>query len=165
MSNLEKFTTAETDGTVWRLAELAGRRYVVVFGNRHAKDEVNTVVEGLQGSAETADLTIVQVAHLKGLPKPLRALATRDLRKGRERQLADRIGHRARLGLPADDGSSLRVAMDWAGEITDAFGFTGDQKHALTLFVDAAGEAVAAYDGDSVLAAAKEWVAARPVVG
>lgn len=161
MSTLSECQTAEVDGRPWSIGELAGRAYVVVFGNRHAKDDVVAIVDELQRHEETADLNIVQVAHLKGLPKPLRALATRDMRKGREKQLTDRAKYRAQLGLPADTGDVLRIAMDWSGQITDLFGFTGTQKSALTLFVNAVGEVTGSYEGREAGSLAREWIRSR----
>lgn len=157
MTSLNEYTTNEVDGSEWRFSDLAGRPYVVIFGNMKVADHVTELIASLQGDASTADLEIVQVAHVKGLPKPLQKLASRSLRKAKERQVAERAAHRVRLGLPDDHGTPLRFALDWAGELTDAFGFTHHQTVMVTLLVDMAGTVAGRIEGTSAAHRVRDW--------
>ncbi|MFL6109787.1 MAG: hypothetical protein ACJ786_00315 [Catenulispora sp.] len=159
ITNLRSIVTSEVDGSEWELGVLDGRPYAVVFGNMKCADDVTKIIGALQGAPGTADLDIVQVAHVSGLPKPLQKLATRSLRKAKEKQVAERAAERARLGLGPDDGEKLRFALDWTAQLTEPAGFSHHQKEAVTLLVDPSGTVADRVEGPEVAARVQAWYA------
>lgn len=157
ITNLRSTVTSEVDGSQWTFDVLDGRPYAVVFGNQKCADDVTKIIGALQGAPQTADLDIVQVAHVSGLPKPLQKLATRSLRKAKEKQVAERAAERARLGLAPDAGEKLRFALDWTAQLTEPAGFSHHQKDAVTLLVDPTGTVAERIEGPEVSAAVQAW--------
>jgi hypothetical protein len=158
-TNLRTTVTSEVDGSQWTFDVLDGRPYAVVFGNQKCADDVTKIIGALQGAPETADLDIVQVAHVSGLPKPLQKLATRSLRKAKEKQVAERAAERARLGLAPEVEEKLRFALDWTARLTEPAGFTHHQKEAVTLLVDPTGTVTERLEGPDVAAPVRAWYA------
>ncbi|MEY9862708.1 hypothetical protein ABH935_008356 [Catenulispora sp. GAS73] len=161
ITSLRRILTSEVDGSQWSFDVLDGRPYVVVFGNMKCAEDVTQIIAALQSAPETVDLDIVQVAHVSGLPKPLQKLATRSLRKAKEKQVAERAALRARLGLAAEDGEKLRFALDWTAQLTEPAEFTHHQKEAVTLLVDADGTVASRLEGPEVGARVRAWYASH----
>ena len=132
------------DGGTLAFADYRGRRAVLVLGNQRNAKQVPDIAGLVHGVTEAADVPIIQVAHLKGVPRAFRRLAAMDIKRGMRSQLTRLRELRATRGLPAEDADYLlAMGLDWAGELTDRAGFTARHDRPATLLVDEECRAVA----------------------
>ncbi|MFD9893576.1 SRPBCC family protein [Amycolatopsis sp. NPDC059027] len=124
-------------GTEVDLSEKAGRPLVVVLGNRITQKAGHDLVDALRTDPVTAEVPIVQVAHLQGVPRSLHRIAERDIASGRARQVERAARLRAAAGLPADgEDEAIGLALDWQGVLGAEHAFGARDKAPLTLVTD-----------------------------
>ncbi|RFU82788.1 hypothetical protein DY218_31055 [Streptomyces triticagri] len=135
--DLSDVTLPGHDGGTLTFADYRGRRAVLVLGNQRNAKQVPAVAGRIHGAADTADVTVIQVAHLKGVPRAFRRLAAVDIKRGMRGQLTALREQRTGRGLPAADADDLLVmGLDWSGELTDRFGFTARDDEPAALLID-----------------------------
>ncbi|MEU5264148.1 SRPBCC family protein [Amycolatopsis sp. NPDC021455] len=115
----------------------AGRPLVVILGNRITQKAGHDLVDALRTDPATADVPIVQVAHLQGVPRSLHKIAERDIASGRAKQVRRAESLRAAAGLPAGgEDEAIGLALDWHGVLGAEHGFGARDKAPLTLVTD-----------------------------
>ncbi|MEU5264147.1 hypothetical protein [Amycolatopsis sp. NPDC021455] len=125
------------NGTTVDFDARRGAPLVVILGNRHTQKAGHQIIESLRSHPATMSVPVVQVACLRDVSQPLRAMAQRHIAAGYRAQLADLAARRAALGAPAADESALlTIALDWTGEVTGGFGFTGADRTPVVLVFD-----------------------------
>jgi aromatase len=119
------------------LSTKAGRPLVVVLGNRITQKAGHDLVDALRTDPATAEVPIIQVAHLQGVPRSLRKVAERDIAGGRVKQVERAVRLRAEAGLVATgEDEAIGLALDWQGILGAAYGFGTRDKSLLTIVAD-----------------------------
>ncbi len=139
-------TVSGLGGELLALDAYRGSSTLVVLGNQRTSKQLPALVERL--FAQTGGrLPIVQIAHLRGMPRMLHWIAERDIRHSVERVRATLVG--------SDDDAHRRVAigLDWNGDITSRFGFTARSTEAVVALLDEDLVVVARNPDDRLLAA------------
>jgi hypothetical protein len=156
--DLSAATLPAYDGGTLAFGDYRGRRAVLVFGNQRSGKKVPQVASRLHGDPATAGVPVIQVAHLKGVPRAFRRLAQMDIRRGVRGQLDALRELRAERGLPAGDGL-LAMGLDWSGEVTARAGYSASDDQPAILLVDERCHAVAsASDVDLLLSAVRSFL-------
>ncbi|MFD9893577.1 hypothetical protein ACFWY9_29890 [Amycolatopsis sp. NPDC059027] len=154
------------DGTTVDFDARRGAPLVVILGNRHTQKAGHEIIEALRSHPATMSVPVVQVACLRDVSQPLRAMALRHIAAGYRGQLADLAARRAALGAPpADEPALLTIALDWHGEVTGGFGFTPADRTPVVLVLDSDQRLVARITEPHAFAAIKAALAPASVEG
>lgn len=119
-ARIPEFELDDQFGQSHRSTDFAHRHLIFVGGDRSASDEIQSwsveIRRVLQARPDTqAELELVRVADLRGVPRSFEALVTKRMRKRQQ----------------------VPVLMDWTGEITEVLRF--ERQHANVVLFDAAG--------------------------
>jgi hypothetical protein len=127
--NLSGATLASFGGERLALEDYRGTTVLVVLGNQRTSKRLPALVERL--FAETGgELPIVQIAHLRGVPRMLHGVAERDIRRSVERL-------RETLAGPGDAARRrIAIGLDWKGDVTSRFAFTARSPEAVVAVLD-----------------------------
>lgn len=132
--NLSAITLPSPTGRPLSFADYRDARAILLLGNQKTSELVPAMVRQLHADPRTADVPILQVAHLVGVPRVLRRMAERDIRRALASQHADLSRDR---GLAAEDAHRvLTLGLDWEGQVTKQFGFTSGDAHPLAAILD-----------------------------
>jgi hypothetical protein len=135
--DLSPITLPTTTGEALAFADYRGRRAALLLGNQRTRALVPEIAHAVHAGALAADVPILQVAHLVGVPRVLRRIAERDTRRGLEAQRRAAREQRAARGLPPDDVARLVVlGLDWEGRVTTPLGFSSADRTPLAAVID-----------------------------
>jgi len=132
--DLSAITLPSLTGVPLSFADYRGACAILLIGNRETSEMVPGIVRQLQADPRTANVPILQVAHLVGAPRVLRRMAQREIGRVLASQHADLRRDR---GLSEEDAHRLlALGLDWEGEVTSLFGFTSDDAQPLVAVLD-----------------------------
>jgi hypothetical protein len=135
---------------------------VLVLGNQRCGDEVPAFALALQRAVPDAGIAVLQIAHLVRVPRLVRKMVERDIRRGLEQQREALRIQRSAAGFSPDGVERLvNVGLDWDGEVTDAFGFTAATEHPLVALIDPATLEATAVEAPEPVTAIVELLAAH----
>ena len=118
--NLSGVTVQDLDGDALELDTYRGSPALLVLGNQRTSDRMPALVERL---GEQHKLPIVQIAHLRGVPRMLHRVVERDIRK-------------SVVALRAKVGVELAMGLDYKGDVTSRFGFTSRSSEPLVVHLN-----------------------------
>ncbi len=119
------------------LSTKVGRPLVVILGNRITQKAGHDLVDALRTDPVTAEVPIIQVAHLQGVPRSLHKVAERDIAGGRAKQVERAVRLRTEAGLVATgEDEAIGLALDWQGILGGHYGFGARDKAPLTIVTD-----------------------------
>ena len=126
---------------------------VLILSNQRTADAVRDLERALHGSVGGAEVPVIQIAHLVGVPRMVRKLAERDIRRGvvaqRDALLQSR---RARGSAEVPVEQLVETVLDWQGAVTSQFGFTDHDRTVLVAVLYADGSAEVVPAGTDLLA-------------
>lgn len=93
---------------------------------------------------EPAQVLIINLADLRGLPRMMRGLAEREFMKGYQRTVA-------KLPEGAIPAHHVIILPDWKGEVADAVGVGDTHKTPAVAVLNADGEIVGIYQGEDLI--------------
>ncbi|MEC3974255.1 SRPBCC family protein [Amycolatopsis sp. H20-H5] len=135
--NLRDYVLPGVGGIEVDLSAKAGKPLIVVLGNRVTQKAGHDLVDALRTDPITAEVPIVQVAHLQGVPRSLHKIAERDIAGGRRKQVERAEKLRAAEGLATGgEDEAIGLALDWQGVLGRDHGFGARDKAPLTLVTD-----------------------------
>jgi hypothetical protein len=107
---------------------------ILLLSNQRTSAVVRAIVRQLQADPRTADVPILQVAHLVGVPRAVRRMAEREIRSMLISQYAELSRDR---GMAVEDARRLlALGLDWEGQVTKQFGFTSTDAQPVTAILD-----------------------------
>jgi len=132
--DVSAITLPSPTGTPLVFADYRGARAILLLGNQKTTDVVPAMVRQLQADPTTAEIPILQVAHLVGVPRVVRRVPERETRKRLAALHAEMTRDR---GLTAEDAQRLlALGLDWEGEVTNQFGFSSSETHPVAAVLD-----------------------------
>jgi hypothetical protein len=135
--DLSHITLGTPDGSTLAFAEYRGRRAVLVLGNQQTGKLVREIAARVHRDPAMADVPVIQVAHLVGVPRLFKRLAERDIRQGLAAQRDSLCSLLAARGQPSDDADRLvTLGLDWDGQVTTALGFSAADASPLVAVID-----------------------------
>jgi hypothetical protein len=135
--DLSQITLPTPTGDELAFARYGGRRAALLLGNQRTSSLVPEVAHALHADPAADGVPILQVAHLVGVPRVLRRIAERDIRRGLEAQRRAARELRAERGLdPADVDRLVLLGLDWDGRVTTGLGFSSADRTPLAAVVD-----------------------------
>jgi len=135
--DLSHITLPTTTGDALVFAGFGGRRAALLLGNQRTSSLVPEVAHALHAEPAAAGVPILQVAHLVGVPRVLRRIAERDIRRGLEAQRRAARELFSERGLdPADVDRLVLLGLDWEGRVTTELGFSSADRAPLAAIVD-----------------------------
>ena len=135
--DLSTITLPTPDDATVSFADFRGRRSVLLLANQHTGKAVRQLAADLRQAPETADVPVIQVAHLVGVPRLIRRLATKDIKHAYATQRDELRAALVAKGRPATDVATLfGFGLDWNGEVTTSLGYSADDTEPLVVVVD-----------------------------
>ncbi len=127
---------------------------VLILSNQKTAKQVRLLEQAIHADAETAELPVIQIAHLVGVPRVVRKLAERDIRRGAIAQRDALLAARSARGLaPANVDDLLNTVLDWQGTVTTALGFSDADELPLVAVLHDDGTALPVAPGANLAAA------------
>jgi hypothetical protein len=125
--DLSSIVLPTVGGTTLDLGARPEAPAVLILSNQKTAGAVRELERELHAGAGGAELSVIQVAHLVGVPRVVRKLAERDIRKGVTAQREALLQSRRTRGyaeLPLEQ--LVETVLDWQGVLTSQFGFADD---------------------------------------
>ncbi|HEY1357570.1 MAG TPA: ester cyclase [Thermoleophilaceae bacterium] len=132
------------------LSQYADRPFIMTFAGQGTSGQVEQIVEAIRSQRSSAELPIVQISPLKGVPRLVRGLARRDLRGAYSRQAEREAARRRASGqaVPDDLSDTVVILMDWENEAVALAGAEDLDHAAVAVLVDGKGTVVARGAGE-----------------
>lgn len=112
-------------GATLQFSARRGSSALLILSNQKTSELVRDLERTIHSETATADLPVIQIAHLVSVPRLVRKLAEKDIRRGVTAQRDALVASRSARGLgPSDVTELLDTALDWHGEVTTALGFS-----------------------------------------
>ena len=141
------------DGTTIDFGPSRTAKSVLILSNQKTADATRELERELHDSDAGADVLVIQIAHLTGVPRIVRKLAERDIRRavGAQREALSQ-SRRTRGYADAPGEQLVQTALDWQGTVTARFGFTDGDGVPLVAVLGADGSAEVVPTGSDVVA-------------
>ena len=135
------FTLEHIEGHSVSLRDFRGRPTVIAFSGRDNAEEMAQGITELRRHYDHDQLPILAVADMGGIPRPARAIARHQLKKGYNDAVQTASAELQAAGKPVPPGPQLVIMLpDWSGEVASSFGVTDVAQQSAMVLVDAEGQ-------------------------
>jgi hypothetical protein len=143
------FTLEHVLGHSVSLSDYRGQTVVATFGGKDSAEQVQRAVETIRGRYDPDEVPILGVSDLGGVPRPVRAIAKSQLKKGFDAAVKNLSGAREAAGKPplADPARGVVMLLDWKGEVPRSFGLSDVGQEAVAVVIDAEGRILGSGSG------------------
>jgi hypothetical protein len=151
--DLSALVLPTVDGTTLNFGLRRASPSVLILSNQKTADAVHVMERELHDSEAGADVLVIQIAHLVGVPRIVRTLAERNVRRAVAAQRDALVQSRRLRGFAEVPVTQLlATALDWQGTVTSRFGFTDLDGTPLVAVLSAGGSAEVVPAGTDLVA-------------
>lgn len=135
-----QFTLDHVEGHPVSLGDYRGRTVVVAMSDRHTAEQMVAGIDALRAQYDPEQLPIIAVADMKGIPRPARVMARKQMKKGFQEAVEKESTRLQAAGKAVPPASQLVVMLpDWDGQVADSFGVTDTDQASAFVLIDADG--------------------------
>jgi cytochrome oxidase Cu insertion factor (SCO1/SenC/PrrC family) len=135
-----QFTLDHVEGHPVSLSDYRGRTVVVAMSDRHSAEEMVAGIDALRAHYDHDQLPILAVADMKGIPRPARVMAKKQMKKGFQEAVEKESTRLQAAGKQVPEGSQLVVMLpDWDGQVADSFGIADTDQASAFVLIDTEG--------------------------
>jgi hypothetical protein len=131
------FTLEHIEGHSVSLSDYRGKTVIVALSGRHSAEDMAAGIKALRAKYDPAQLPILAVADLGGIPRPARVIAKRQLKSGYNDAVKEATADLEAAGKPVPPAPELVVMLpDWEGSVASGFGVGEVEDEYVMLLID-----------------------------
>jgi hypothetical protein len=134
------FTLDHVEGHKVSLSDFRGRPVVLAFATREAAEEMRNQIDILRTRYDYAQLPVLSVADMRGVPRPARVVAKRLLKSSYNDSVKSASRQVQEAGKRVPAAPELVIMLpDWDGSVADSFAVPADDRDGTMILVDGDG--------------------------